>query len=148
MPHPASFLARIGCSSATTLFYWRRGKPVGHGTTTELEEPYTDADEDRLKTFWDTRVEVDPCCDVIRGEPLEVTIWFKTDGDFSETDTLYVDLPSEFAASVKRPAPKMYWCRYQSCKCGIGLKVQADVTKTFAVNFRPLPRFRKCICIG
>ncbi|CAM9546733.1 unnamed protein product [Ectocarpus sp. 8 AP-2014] len=59
----------------------------------ELDEPYTDADEDRLKSFWDTRVEVDPCCDVILGEPLEITVWFRTDGNFTEKSALYVDLP-------------------------------------------------------
>lgn len=62
---------------------------------TELDEPYTDADEDRLKSFWDTRVEVDPCCDVILGEPLEITVWFRTDGNFTESAALYVDLPRE-----------------------------------------------------
>lgn len=87
LPQSVSFLARVGCPSGTT----------------ELEEPYTDADEDRPKSFWDTRIEVDPCCDVIRGEPLEVTIWFKTDGIFSETDTLYVDLPSEYAVLIRCP---------------------------------------------
>ncbi|CAM9862073.1 unnamed protein product [Ectocarpus sp. 13 AM-2016] len=61
----------------------------------ELDEPYTDADEDRLKSFWDTRVEVDPCCDVILGEPLEITVWFRTDGNFTESVALYVDLPRE-----------------------------------------------------
>ncbi|CAM9180492.1 unnamed protein product, partial [Hapterophycus canaliculatus] len=59
----------------------------------ELDEPYTDADEDRLLSFWDTRIEVDPCCDVILGEPLEITIWFRSDGNFSESIALYVDLP-------------------------------------------------------
>ncbi|CAN0335073.1 unnamed protein product, partial [Pylaiella littoralis] len=67
----------------------------------ELEEPYTDADKDRPKSFWDTKVQVDPCCDVIPGEPLEVTIWFRTDGNFSETDTLFVDLPRLTTGTVE-----------------------------------------------
>lgn len=67
----------------------------------EYDEPYTNADEDRLKTFWDTRLEVDPCCNVTLGEPLEITLWFKTDGDFSDSIVLYVDLPSEFSISAE-----------------------------------------------
>ena len=58
-------------------------------------ESYTDADEDRLKTFYYTRLEIDPCCDVVMGEPVEVTVWFRTDGTFKESDALFIDLPSE-----------------------------------------------------
>ena len=60
------------------------------------DEPYTNADKDRLKTFRDTRLEVDPCCNVTLGEPLEITMWFKTDGEFSNSMVLYVDLPREY----------------------------------------------------
>lgn len=60
-----------------------------------FDEPYTDADEDRLKNFYNTRLEIEPCCNVALGEPVEVTIWFRTDGPFSKADiTLYIDLPS------------------------------------------------------
>lgn len=61
----------------------------------ELTEPYTDADEDRPTAFWDTRLEIDPCCNVTVGEPVEVTVWFRTDGNFSESDAIFLDLPRE-----------------------------------------------------
>lgn len=58
------------------------------------DEPYTRADRDEPKSFYDTRFEITPCCNVT-GEAVEVTLWFRTHGNFSETDAIYFDLPSE-----------------------------------------------------
>lgn len=60
----------------------------------ESDEPYTTADRDAPTTFYDTRFEITPCCNVTN-EAAEITLWFRTDGNFSETDAIFFDLPSE-----------------------------------------------------
>lgn len=64
----------------------------------ETDEPYTDADRDKPRVFWNTRLEIKPCCNVTR-EFAEIMLWFKTDRNLSETDAVYFDLPSEFVGA-------------------------------------------------
>lgn len=95
-----------------------------------FDEPYTDADEDRLKTFYNTRLEIEPCCKVAWGEPVEVTIWFRTDGSFNEFDTLYIDLPS----TLEPLLPPMK-CGYL-LRLGSGLHRVAEVSASFNSIYR------------
>lgn len=61
----------------------------------DTEEPYTEADRDKPKTFWNTRLEITPCCNVSLKEA-EITLWFRTDGNFSGSDALFFELPRKW----------------------------------------------------
>lgn len=89
VPDITPFLARIKLINSGVIATLK--------STIVWDDPYTDADEDNPKNFWDSRLEIDPCCKVTLGEATEITIWFKTDKDFLESDAIYFDLPSKFS---------------------------------------------------
>ncbi|CAM9281512.1 unnamed protein product, partial [Choristocarpus tenellus] len=61
-------------------------------TLAYVSDPYTIADRDRPKRFWDTKFELVPCCEVT-GEIIELTMFFKTDVNFTANDALVFSLP-------------------------------------------------------